>query len=286
LAAQIQTSGELNPLIVGVDRNGPFIVEGSHRYDALKILNKKSIPAVVVLDLDEIEPKIAKKAGQTVSGVTVAQHILDTSTRFGDSRPFLTDINEAYQLMGLDPKSGANAKYELRDVPLDLLTAGDDYSPAVAKQYAELGTAFPAIVLDSYPTNSVFSGTILDGNHRVAAAKLRGDKTIQAYIPASRTSFPRKDDTDIDELYDGLKTSTHKQTPMSDTEFNNPTDGEGTNAYALQPEKVKGTEAMPPLEVLAPQLFEKESSDDAWYDSVSSYVEGRDAAAYEILQEY
>lgn len=55
LAEEIKASGELNPLIVGVDNKGPYIMEGSHRYDALKILGAKSIPAVVVLDLDELQ---------------------------------------------------------------------------------------------------------------------------------------------------------------------------------------------------------------------------------------
>jgi hypothetical protein len=48
LAEEIRESGEINPLIVGVDRLGPYIVEGAHRYDALKVLGAKSFPAVVV----------------------------------------------------------------------------------------------------------------------------------------------------------------------------------------------------------------------------------------------
>ena len=53
LAQQIKESGEINPLIVAVDLiNGPYILEGGHRYDALKILGVESIPAVVVLDED------------------------------------------------------------------------------------------------------------------------------------------------------------------------------------------------------------------------------------------
>lgn len=57
LAQRIQQSGQLMPLIVGVDAQGPYIMEGSHRYDALKMLGAKSIPAVVVLDLDELLPQ-------------------------------------------------------------------------------------------------------------------------------------------------------------------------------------------------------------------------------------
>lgn len=55
LAEKIKQSSELTPLIVGIDHKGPYIVEGSHRYDALKILGATKIPAVVVLDLDELQ---------------------------------------------------------------------------------------------------------------------------------------------------------------------------------------------------------------------------------------
>ena len=54
LAEEIRQSGEITPLIVGVDRKGPYIIEGGHRYDALKLLGAKSFPAVVVIDRDEI----------------------------------------------------------------------------------------------------------------------------------------------------------------------------------------------------------------------------------------
>jgi hypothetical protein len=50
LARQIQASGELNPLIVVIDREGPYILEGGHRFDALRELGAKAFPAVVVLD--------------------------------------------------------------------------------------------------------------------------------------------------------------------------------------------------------------------------------------------
>jgi len=54
LAEQIKASNEIMPFIVGVDNKGPYIMEGSHRYDAMKILGAKKIPAIVVLDLDEL----------------------------------------------------------------------------------------------------------------------------------------------------------------------------------------------------------------------------------------
>lgn len=62
LAEAIKQSGEINPLIVVIDKEGPYILEGANRYDAMKILGAKSIPAMVVLDEDSLaevreEPK-------------------------------------------------------------------------------------------------------------------------------------------------------------------------------------------------------------------------------------
>lgn len=55
LAAQIAESGELNPLIVGIDADGPYIIEGAHRLDALFHLKAKALPALVVLDVEALE---------------------------------------------------------------------------------------------------------------------------------------------------------------------------------------------------------------------------------------
>lgn len=54
LATQIIENKSINPLIVMVDsHNGPYILEGSHRFDALILLKAKSFPALVVLDNDD-----------------------------------------------------------------------------------------------------------------------------------------------------------------------------------------------------------------------------------------
>jgi ADP-Ribosyltransferase in polyvalent proteins/ParB-like nuclease domain len=54
LAGQIESSGEINPLIVVYEdfnkKEGPYILEGSHRFDALGYLGKKSFPALVLID--------------------------------------------------------------------------------------------------------------------------------------------------------------------------------------------------------------------------------------------
>lgn len=58
LAAEIQQSGVIMPLIVAFDYRGPYILEGGHRYDALKILGARSFPAMVVVDSEDAESPI------------------------------------------------------------------------------------------------------------------------------------------------------------------------------------------------------------------------------------
>ncbi len=70
LARQIQESKEINPMIVGVDSKGAYIIEGGHRFDALMAQDTKSIPAMVVVDKSDppsddvlkglLEPKTSK----------------------------------------------------------------------------------------------------------------------------------------------------------------------------------------------------------------------------------
>lgn len=57
LAAQIRESAEISPLIVVEDAEGPYILEGGHRFDALRELGAQAFPALVVLDLDSLATK-------------------------------------------------------------------------------------------------------------------------------------------------------------------------------------------------------------------------------------
>lgn len=50
LADQMKASGWITPLIVVVDNEGPYVLEGGHRFDALRELGAKSFPAMVVID--------------------------------------------------------------------------------------------------------------------------------------------------------------------------------------------------------------------------------------------
>jgi hypothetical protein len=50
LAEEIRESGEVTPLIVAYDDEGPYVLEGGHRFDALNLLGARSFPALVALD--------------------------------------------------------------------------------------------------------------------------------------------------------------------------------------------------------------------------------------------
>lgn len=62
LAEKIKTSGKISPLIVvdDGDPQGPYILEGGHRAEALKLMGAKSFPALVVLDKESIRDRIKK----------------------------------------------------------------------------------------------------------------------------------------------------------------------------------------------------------------------------------
>ena len=54
LAEQIKQTNEITPLIVAIDAQGPYILEGGHRFDALRELGANSFPAMVVLDNESL----------------------------------------------------------------------------------------------------------------------------------------------------------------------------------------------------------------------------------------
>ncbi len=52
LQYEIEESKSLKPLIVVIDKEGPYILEGGHRYDALHRMGAKAVPAKVVIDTE------------------------------------------------------------------------------------------------------------------------------------------------------------------------------------------------------------------------------------------
>jgi hypothetical protein len=61
LAEQIKESGEIEPVFVAVDPNGEaYLMEGQHRSRALELLGYKSVPARVIVSMDQEEQAAAK----------------------------------------------------------------------------------------------------------------------------------------------------------------------------------------------------------------------------------
>jgi len=55
LSSEIKENKYIDPLIVVIDDQGPYILEGVHRWVALSYLGIKHIPALVVVDLDKVK---------------------------------------------------------------------------------------------------------------------------------------------------------------------------------------------------------------------------------------
>lgn len=64
LANEIKSSNEINPLIVVLDDKGPYVLEGSHRVEALYKLGAKSFPSKLVLDKDLFKENIGGDGGE------------------------------------------------------------------------------------------------------------------------------------------------------------------------------------------------------------------------------
>jgi hypothetical protein len=71
LIEQIRGSGLINPLIVAIDEKGPYILEGGHRFDALREMGVPSFPALVVLET--VENGTLQRQGQAKLAATARQ---------------------------------------------------------------------------------------------------------------------------------------------------------------------------------------------------------------------
>jgi hypothetical protein len=73
-------------VIVVIDSEGPYVLEGGYRFDALRELGAQSFPARVVVDLDSIQPKNTLQNHSTsspshevsISSPVIAPIFLDT----------------------------------------------------------------------------------------------------------------------------------------------------------------------------------------------------------------
>lgn len=76
LAREIAHNREINPLIVVVDKTGPYILEGGHRLNALDLLDIPSFPALVVIDTSDFKesnpPEGEYTAAELLEGARLA----------------------------------------------------------------------------------------------------------------------------------------------------------------------------------------------------------------------
>jgi hypothetical protein len=100
LAKAIKQSGEINPLIVAIDKEGAYILEGANRFDALKINGAKSFPALVVKDTMSFFKKGAKLLG-AIPGAALGTKLLGKALGpVGDAVDIGTTASNFFQGQG------------------------------------------------------------------------------------------------------------------------------------------------------------------------------------------
>lgn len=99
LAEAIKESGEINPLIVVMDDEGLYILEGGHRAEALHRLGAKSLPAKLVVDTDSVE--LSEGEGKTKDKTKEAEELWKKE---GVKSP----MKELYERLGTDDHKKIN----------------------------------------------------------------------------------------------------------------------------------------------------------------------------------
>ena len=174
LAKAIEASGEINPLIVVVDKRGPYVLEGGHRFDALRVLGKKSFPAMVVMDTYDLDQPVPNE-GTVVLKMSTAQRwsspLLDglkaearKAPTFGDFKhDFHMDIKHGLYFhvtsdpdFRIDPEKGPRDMSSLAEGGMDkgklMVTSHLDYWLA---EYKEDNRAYVAIIdMSDVPRNA------------------------------------------------------------------------------------------------------------------------------------
>jgi len=105
LARQIQENKELNPLIVVKDAEGHYILEGGHRFDALRELGIDSFPALMVHDLESLGTLAKADGGKIVKGAGKVMKKL-----FADDEPYS-------EISGMVSKMGEEGRLPIIPVP-------------------------------------------------------------------------------------------------------------------------------------------------------------------------
>lgn len=139
LADQIKSSGKISPLIVVQDEKGFYVLEGAHRWDALRELDARSFPALVVIDKDRASTdKATKEESQYLETVVKdtlkkleEDFMVGDMVRIGNSPGVIVGIEGDY--VRVHPDSADNPK-AYRRVQKNLVTfvARPDTKPSAA----------------------------------------------------------------------------------------------------------------------------------------------------------
>jgi len=92
LAEEINNNKEINPLIVVQDDQGYYVLEGGHRFDALRELGIQSFPAVVVRDEESLRSVEPEQKAPTTSLFSQSPLVNADSTERGMTRDAVDDV--------------------------------------------------------------------------------------------------------------------------------------------------------------------------------------------------
>jgi hypothetical protein len=161
------------PIIMGY---GGSIPDGHHRIAAARLRGDQSIRAYI--PHEEVEAWVGKqmKKSEFVEG-NYPEH--------ADDSEILTYFMTVHTGSRADFKRiPYDTEYELKELSVAGLVSGVRPDNAVAAGYAKRETPFPPIIMKTEGAQP------LDGNHRVIAARIRGDETIRAYVPLAKAKEP------------------------------------------------------------------------------------------------
>lgn len=159
-------------------------------------------------------PKIANIPGAEVQR---ARNIADRYVEFdefGDPK-LNTPVGRMYRALANTRRSEVGKDYELKFIPIDKVKptqSGEDYSnPSsenTAQQFRDIASGKLAVSdvrqEDLNPIIIDSNGFIVDGNHRHAAHRMTGAKTILALVPKSGKNGKRQI-TNAREFYEQMK---------------------------------------------------------------------------------
>jgi len=214
LAEEIKRTGRIDPLIIAIDSEGPYVLEGGHRMAALSILGKKTFPALVVEEPGAKYPSLSF-AGNTRLAMT-EEVGPDTRLFHGTRVGFQGDIRpgtDGLVWASLDPKvaddytvksfaDGTSARvYPLRSAEgLTLLSLHERLTPdEVSRVIAAAPENIRGEIANSADASEVYRALVkaYSPNGRISGATPR-DSWLQAADVMQRAGFDGfKSDTSI-----------------------------------------------------------------------------------------